>query len=314
MSTRYMSAKTPASQGTPYRPRKKSTSPRTTFAPKRINVCRISVRSARCTSLKRQYHVHINMIIINNKLQQQQSDPSGTASALPTFDLDRLQQQRWSVMVIVGRRGCGESMLQRELIQRCVSVVPDTTVAIASARTGGRGCFTDLGYEVAAEYSAAQVEALVALRRQRRYQPNDTGSAMLVLDDVFYTPRIICGDLMRNVFMNGRYWKIKTVVAMQYPLHLPPAMITDVDLVFLFFEPVASARLKMYKIYGRFFFRAFAAFDAAMAECAPDCLVLDSTNAHHQVWRFRLTEGTDATRPEIINEAETMYLLPSERE
>lgn len=202
------------------------------------------------------------------------------------FDLDRFQQ-RSSVAIIVGCRGSGKSALIRELIQRCSGSAPNTTIVAA------HGGDAYVGHEVAREYSPTLVVDALFAQRQRREQ-NDVGGGMMVLDDVFFSDKMIndCqGTTM--AFKNGRHWNMKTVVAMQYPLHLSPDMITNVDLVFMFFVPTTSARRRMYDLYGgQHFFGTFDAFDAALCDATADfgCLVLDRTNEPQQVWRYRTAE------------------------
>lgn len=250
----------------------------------------------------------INHNIIMQQQQQQQDEEAadfGHAAAA-------------AVTMIVGRRGCGKSVLLRELVQRCTT--PNTMVSIAAANTGGREWLADLGHdEVAREYSPALATTLFARQSQWQLQQQQQGeearrAALLVLDDVFYDAKMINNcSAMYMAIMFGRNMNMKTVIATQYPLRLAPDLAANVDLVFLFHEPVTSTRRRMYEIYGRPFFQTFDAFEAAMNETTDNygCLVLDRTvPSEPRVRRYQAT----CSRTEIVNEAETMHLPLEEEE
>ena len=57
--------------------------------------------------------------------------------------------------------------------------------------------------------------------------------AFLIMDDCLHDNKWTKDKMMRLLFMNGRHWKIMTVITMQYPLGIPPVLRTNIDYVFI---------------------------------------------------------------------------------
>jgi len=83
--------------------------------------------------------------------------------------------------------------------------------------------------------------------------------------------------MMRLLFMNGRHWKIMTVITMQYPLGVPPNLRTNIDYVFILREPYLTNRRRIYENYAGMF-PTFESFCQVMDQCTEnyECLVIDN--------------------------------------
>ena len=76
------------------------------------------------------------------------------------------------------------------------------------------------------DYHVEVLERMMAAQRQRG---QDKGASSLhnlfmVLDDCMYDKAVIRGKAIRDLFMNGRHYKITFLAAVQYLMDLPPAL------------------------------------------------------------------------------------------
>ena len=90
--------------------------------------------------------------------------------------------------------------------------------------------------------------------------------------------------MMRLLFMNGRHWKIMTVITMQYPLGVPPNLRTNIDYVFILREPYLTNRKRIYENYAGMF-PTFESFCQVMDQCTEnyECLVIDNNSKSNKL-------------------------------
>jgi hypothetical protein len=93
--------------------------------------------------------------------------------------------------------------------------------------------------------------------------------------------RDIC---IRQLFMNGRHWKIFFMMTTQYCMDMTPMIRTNVDYLFALRDNVRQNRENLYKA----FFGVFPNFDQfsqVMDACTEnyECLVLDNTSKSNKI-------------------------------
>jgi len=88
------------------------------------------------------------------------------------------------------------------------------------------------------------------LLKKMKKEPQKYGKAdprmLIVLDDCLYDDSWAKTTPIRNIFMNGRHFKIFFVVTMQYVLGIPPVLRTNIDYCFIFREPSIGNRKRIY--------------------------------------------------------------------
>lgn len=69
---------------------------------------------------------------------------------------------------------------------------------------------------------------------------------LLVLDDCLYDNSWAKTKEIKNIFMNGRHYKIFFVITMQYVLGIPPILRTNIDYIFIYRDPSIGNRRRIY--------------------------------------------------------------------
>lgn len=186
-------------------------------------------------------------------------------------------------LVIIGRRGSGKSVLVRDLLH-FFQDIPRGMVVDSKESSGDAFYAQFLPAEcIESEFSVALMETL--FRRQlhvvhSRYEAGEKekdNRMFLVLDNCMYDQTWSREKIVRTVFMNGRCWKILTVLTAGYPLGMPPVLRAAVDFAFLFFAPTADERKRLFENYAPMFpsFEAFnSVFDQITSERRHECMVV----------------------------------------
>ena len=110
------------------------------------------------------------------------------------------------------------------------------------------------------------------------------GHVFLLIDDLMYEKKMMRDKNMRQLFMNGRHWRILFMLSMQYCMDLPPDLRANVDYVFILRENIISNKMKLWKQYFGIF-PTFASFSETMDACTEnyECLVLDNTSKSNKI-------------------------------
>jgi hypothetical protein len=99
--------------------------------------------------------------------------------------------------------------------------------------------------------------------------------AFLIMDDCMYDERWVRDVNIRNIFMNGRHYKLFFILALQYCLGIPPVLRTNIDYVFLMRENIYQNKIKLYQLFGGMF-RSLDTFCQVFDECTENygCMVI----------------------------------------
>ena len=140
-----------------------------------------------------------------------------------------------------------------------------------------------------------KVEALIGLAQDYAIKGREK-SFLLVLDDVMYEKSICRTPHFRNLFYNGRHFRITVFLLLQYLVDLPPDLRAQIDYVFTCREPILGNKVKLYKM----FFGVFASFEdfvAVLERCTQNfevlCLdnTLSTTSAQECVFWYKASFG-----------------------
>ena len=75
----------------------------------------------------------------------------------------------------------------------------------------------------------------------------------IVYDDVMYDNQFTKQKSTRKLFMNGRHYKIFSVLTAQYCMDIPPALRSNVDFVFILKDGIRANKERLYDAFAGFF-------------------------------------------------------------
>jgi hypothetical protein len=210
---------------------------------------------------------------------------------LKKFDMGRIRfnssdEATGPVVVFIGRRDTGKSFLVRDLLYYHQDIPIGSVISGTEAGNGFYGKYVPKLF-IHDEYNSVIVENVLKrqkivikqIRKEKEaYGKSDIdGRAFVILDDCLWDNGWAKDKMMRLLFMNGRHWKIMTVITMQYPLGVPPNLRTNIDYVFILREPYLTNRRRIYENYAGMF-PTFESFCQVMDQCTEnyECLVIDN--------------------------------------
>ena len=216
---------------------------------------------------------------------------------LKKFDMKNISfkanENNGPVIVFIGRRDTGKSFLVRDLLYYHQDIPIGTVI---SGTESGNGFYAQHVPKlfIHDEYNTAIIENV--LKRQKMVlkqikkekesygRSNIDGRAFVILDDCLWDNSWARDKMMRLLFMNGRHWKIMTVITMQYPLGVPPNLRTNIDYTFILREPYITNRKRIYENYAGMF-PTFESFCQVMDQCTEnyECLVISNNGRSNKL-------------------------------
>ncbi len=102
----------------------------------------------------------------------------------------------------------------------------------------------------------------------------------ILLDDCMFE-KPLSGKFMRNLFMNGRHWKILLIITCQYLIDVPKSLRGQIDYAMLFKNNNPQEREQLLDIFGGCFPKdRGVTFNQMMNQCTQQfgCMVVDQTS------------------------------------
>jgi hypothetical protein len=205
----------------------------------------------------------------------------------------RPDENKGPVIVMIGRRDTGKSVLVRDLLYHHQDIPIGTVI---SGTEAGNGFYASIVPKlfIHDEYNSVIIENI--LRRQKsvlKQVVKETQTykkttidprTFVILDDCLYDDKWTRDKLMRLLFMNGRHWKVFLVITMQYPLGIPPNLRTNIDYVFILRENIGGNRKRIYVNYASMF-PTFEAFCSVLDNCTEnyECLVINNNSKSNRL-------------------------------
>lgn len=210
------------------------------------------------------------------------------------FNPEILEQRRSMgsppTIVIIGKRGTGKSILIKDLIffLRGIGIF-----VCMSGTEEGNEFYKSILHPLCihGSYNKGVVTGLIKNQKKKLKQLNAQGidpltkpqaaasiTNGLLLDDLGYDKKVMKENDIRQIFMNGRHWKICFIVSLQYMMDISPDLRTNIDFVFVLRDNIKSNQERLWKYFFGCF-QKFSQFQQAFTTCTDDyhCLVLDNT-------------------------------------
>lgn len=191
------------------------------------------------------------------------------------FDPNTLKPHR--IIIVVGKRGTGKSVLQRDLLYHLSSRL-DFGLAMTPTEESAETFREHMPDSwIYSSFSATKLDAMLTLQREM-VKTKKQRSLFVIMDDCMYDKKILKGVGIRDLFMNGRHLSVTLCNAVQYVMDMGPDLRTQVDYVFALRENIIANKSKLWK----YFFGMFEKYDdfaRVMDKCTQNhgCIVMDNT-------------------------------------
>ena len=199
---------------------------------------------------------------------------------LRKFDPSKMADDK--VCVFIGKRGTGKSTLVTDILWHKKHIPAGIAM---SGTEEGNGYYKQFIPDlfVYGDYNRDALEKIIE-RQKKLLAVGRCQPVFILMDDCMYDRSFMRDTCIRQLFMNGRHWKIFFMMTTQYCMDMTPMIRTNVDYVFALRDNVRQNRENLYKA----FFGVFPTFDQfsqVMDACTEnyECLVLDNTSKSNRI-------------------------------
>ena len=190
------------------------------------------------------------------------------------FDPSKMKKE--ALVVCIGKRGTGKTTLVTDLLSHYVGQIPMSFVMSGTEESNEhyQKCFPPL--YIYSGYDQDVVQQLILQQKKmirclKKNKSDESPHALLLLDDCMYDRGITRSKTMRELFYNGRHFKLLVVITMQYSMDLTPDMRSQVDYVFCGRENIPANRERLWKnFFGTLDYKQF-------------CTLLDQCTKNYEV-------------------------------
>jgi len=186
-------------------------------------------------------------------------------------------------IIIIGNRYVGKTSLVKELLPHLncshAEIINPTEMDKQEYAPESIPSIPHIAHHI--EYAEDIVDNFLAMQKTEWKQLEQQNKANCILfENCIYNNRWTKHESIRYLFMNGRFFRAKMVMVIQFPFVVPPYLIMSVDYIFIFREMIESTRKRLYNLYGGIF-PTFNLFCEALDEInnVPfACLVINYTS------------------------------------
>jgi hypothetical protein len=209
---------------------------------------------------------------------------------LMKFDPKSIEQRRVdpnkgpATIVIIGSRGTGKSYLIQDLMYflRRIPAGMIFTGSQSSAEDFEKFFPKSFIFD---EVDLERIGKVVANQKKLRKQKTEGDySSLLLFDDCGYDKSVTRQKIIKEIFCNGRHYKLLLLMTVQYCKDIPPDLRSNADYVFIMREPSIERRRVLWKEFASVV-PTFNMFNDAMNVCTDDrgVLVIDKTATSNKV-------------------------------
>jgi hypothetical protein len=209
-----------------------------------------------------------------------------------------------AICTFIGKRKSGKSFCIRDLLFHKKDI---PMCKIVSGSEEANPFFSDFmpSTFIDTDFDAEKIETVISrqqtILKKMKKEPSKYGKVdprMLILfDDCLHDKSWQKSKAVKNIFMNGRHYKIFFILAMQYVLGIPPALRTNIDYVFIFRDSSLQNRRKIYECFGG----AIPTFDMFCQlmesldkyECLVICNDADRVSLEEQIMWYKAKDNGD---------------------
>lgn len=215
---------------------------------------------------------------------------------LKFFDIKKIKKD--SIIITIGKRNTGKSFLVKDILYHN----RDIPLGMIISRTDHLSHFYDQfipGMLIHKRYDADVIDKLFKRQEKAIHEKWSNPSAFLLFDDCLSDSKSWSKDeRIKEIFFNGRWYKLLFILTMQAPMGIPPDLRTNIDFTFILKNNNANDREKLYKNYAGVF-PTREIFEHVLDSCTEDhhCLVIDNTTNSNkledQVFIYKASKHDD---------------------
>lgn len=157
----------------------------------------------------------------------------------------------YTTNILIGKRGSGKSVLLRDIMYNHRSMHDIGVCCTPTMETAEM--FKEFVPEslIYNDYNGGVLQRIVAQQRLRQESGKPVQRIFIVLDDCGYEKSMFSSknSTMRDIFMNGRHYKITLYICLQYCVDIPPAMRANTDYVYALREPVLGNQKRLHEFF-----------------------------------------------------------------
>lgn len=219
------------------------------------------------------------------------------------FDMRMIKDHE--TVVLIGARNTGKSFLVKDLLYHHRHIPVGTCI---SPTEEANKCFSDIipPIFIHNEYTPELIEKVLTRQKELVSKIQNSGmdmknmdpNAFLLMDDCLYDRTWVKDKSIREIFMNGRHWKLLFILTMQYPLGITPNLRSNIDWVFILRNNIKKDRKTLYEHYAGMF-PSFEIFEETLNQCTEnyECLVINkssrSNRLEDQVFWYKADEHSN---------------------
>jgi hypothetical protein len=205
---------------------------------------------------------------------------------LKKFDMSMIDDDK--VIVCSGARGSGKSYLLRDLLYHKKGIPVGTVISPTEEANKFFSDFVPPTF-IHDKYTPELLDNVIKRQKMvtKKFQTGERDidrRAFLIMDDCLYDNKWKNDENIRQIFMNGRHYKILYILTMQYVLGIPPTLRTNIDFTFIFRENIVANRKRLYDNFAGMF-PSFETFCQVMDQCTEnyECLVIHNSSKSNKI-------------------------------
>jgi hypothetical protein len=221
------------------------------------------------------------------------------------FDMNQLKKD--AIIVLLGKRRTGKSFMVKDILYHKRKDLPMGTVI---SRTDKLSHFYDEFIPklcIHERYSADILDKVIQRQAKANKENWKQKGAFLLMDDCLAdAANWIRDETIKEIFYNGRWYKLLFILTMQAPMAIPPALRTNIDYTIILKNNNNSDREKIYKHYAGVF-PTREMFEKVLDACTEDYtgLIIDNTTHSNkledQIYYYKASSHDDFKMfPDII--------------
>ena len=218
---------------------------------------------------------------------------SGPSLRLRRFNMDDLKDD--SIVVAIGKRGTGKSTLTQDILYHHLDIPSGVVISPTETANGFYSSMVPpifIHHKYTPEITAEIMKRQKTLVKRIKAGEQIDNRAFFIMDDCLYDNSWKNDETIREIFMNGRHFKIFYILILQYVVGIPPQLRSNIDYVFLLRDNNMQNKRKIYDMFGGYF-ENFEMFNNVMDQCTENygCVVikLSSTSSRLEDSVFHYT-------------------------
>jgi hypothetical protein len=205
------------------------------------------------------------------------------------FDMSMIKDHE--TVVLIGARNTGKSVLVKDMLFHHKHIPVCTCI---SPTEEANKCYSNIipPIFIHPEYTSELIEKVLDRQKDlvskiqnglidgNEIDPN----GILLMDDCLYDRTWVKDKSIREIFMNGRHWKLLFILTMQYPLGITPNLRSNIDWVFILRNNIMRDRKTLYEHYAGMF-PSFDIFCETLNQCTEnyECLVIHKSSRSNKL-------------------------------